>query len=851
MYDPQPMFNALTSLIGKLPQSDRDVLASIYEHLQRALTDLYHEKDQINASKSFISMPTYLQRDWLLRNLMTSEFIGTPHGHFDSTEFVAVGGETTIAIGRPLDPSASYLWIDGVEVPQGQNWSFDMADPLNPSIDLQTPAMPGQVFRIYGADTKAIAVFAGDGVTRQFSFPSMVRAEGIKVFHDNVDLISGIVIRRREVLFMGGLTSGQIVRFIDGTNTHNVVAASGQVRVTSPFDITDSTIIRLHGINIRDPFRLDDDQVTFKTAPRVGVTIRIEGPKIFPHDHAVYSEAAVLAQTVFNTPEPMIDGVYDADRPVFVYINGVLASTTLYTFTADNQITFVAGFLGGEIITIFYHTPVEFSHAHPVFSETLVMDLPANTGLNLNFLEQNRPALVMVDGLVYREGTGLQAFQVKGANILFGDPLPAGSRILIIGEKFQWRWVFSDFDAEIISVAKIQNGINEPTDVLLPGVDFLIFEGKLYLDRLVSPAWFYDVQLDLQTPFNNFGFLIDFEPGGPTTQEYVDLLKSLWAAIVGGSTHWVMENFGRVMIGSPVARFPGVVKKVESTPESTVIDIEGDDDVVRRFTLKGFPPAVSPGDRVNRFTALGGGLNVIDSMVEPNWYARFGLFLYAVEHLSPQFEVAALWDKGLRTDYLTSAVADYDPVTHSIQITKSAFDFKWFEDINNSQGRATLFYPAGRFDTLVDRVEELPGVFQVFFDPAFPIAPPAGIPQIEFEFARARRFDLDFVFDEYLNEHLDPVAEQVFRLLEANLFLVEIEEGIQVGQSRLNLLNRLLQRVKAAETNYIILGKLPSLTDQSNWDIVETDPTDPANFVQIPAYLVTGLGAYGINYTGP
>jgi len=95
------------------------------------------------------------------------------------------------------------------------------------------------------------------------------------------------------------------------------------------------------------------------------------------------------------------------------------------------------------------------------------------------------------------------------------------------------------------------------------------------------------------------------------------------------------------------------------------------------------------------------------------------------------------------------------------------------------------------------------------------------------------------------------VADQLFSVLEANLFAVEIEPTVTVEQERLNRLFTLLDRVKAAETDYVVLGSIPAFSEEVGLDVSEDDPTTVANFTQIPAYLISGISAYGINYTGP
>lgn len=869
-FDATFLLKGLTSFFSSVNKSDREVLATIFEQLFRSLDDAHHELNQVNRSKDFLDVQTYLQRDWLLRDLTKAEYIGTPHGHFD-LEFVAVGGETSFAISRPLDVGATtLLFYNGVQLPQGQGWSFDITDPLLPTIELSFPAAASDVIRLYAADVDALALFTANGIQTVFAFPESINVEQVKIYHGNIELTgANIIVRTREVLFTGGLSSGDIVQFRRGAQLHNVVAAAGQTRVACPFDIDDSTIIRLGGINIRDGWVISTASVSFKTAPRAGVIIRIQAPKISPHDHEVHYELSTLGQTVITTPTELgLDPgfVYNNDRPILLVMNGVVVDTSLYTFTGVDEITMVVPLLGGEHIQVYYHNTTDFSHAHPEAELTLVEPLAVGTGVPFSFLESDKPALVIVNGNILREGTGTDAYQVQGSTIRFGLALPVGTVIFVRAEKFQWTYRVStpEWNPEIVWVASIQDGVDAPTITLLPNTDFIIYEGALYLNQVFEKGWLKDVKIDLQTPYNNFGYLIDFRmPNSPT---YVDLLKSLWAAYVGGPRHYVMQNFGRIMLGAPPAQYAGIVQAVSTVGSTSTVDILGDDGVMRRFTVSNMPVAVAPQERVDRFTALGAGLNVIDHITEPDWYLRFPLFLYAIERFGSTFEASALLDKGVRSTYRVSAIADYDAATHSIVITPTALDWKLMEDLNGQECRTTIFQGANRFDTRlvpqarnfnnVPAIEDLGWGFRVSFDAAFPFTmpPAAATPTtVEFEFERQRRFDQDFIFDEYVKEHVDPIAEQLYSLLRANLFVVELTQDMHPSQERMELLFTLLERVRAVETNYIVLGELPALSDAMPIDTATEDtPSDAAaNFAQIPAFLVYGISAFSIGYYGP
>lgn len=869
-FDATFLLKGLSRFFALVNKNDREVLSTIFEQLFRSLDDVHHELQQVNNAKSFIDIEPYLQRDWLLRDLTKATHIGTPHGHFD-LEFVAAGGETSFVIGRPVDPGSNTIFfINGVETPAGTGWAFDISDPLNPTIELANPAFAGDVYRLYAADVASIAVTTANGVQTVFPFPGAIEVDLVKIYHGNVELTGdNIVIRTREVLFLGGLSSGDIVQFRRGSQLHNVTAAAGQTRVSCPFDIDDSTIIRLGGINIRDGWVITDTAITFKTPPRSGVQIRIQAPRVSPHDHAVHTETSVLGQTVITTPTDLgLDPpgfVYDNERPILLVINGAVIDTALYTFTGADEITMAVPLLGGESIQVHYHSDMDYPHSHPTYQETTVEELPATEGIDLTFVESDRPAFVIVNGNILYEGLGVGSFQFQGSKIRFGRPLPAGSRIFIRAEKYQWKYVLGapDWDRTIVWVSAIQNGIDLPTVTLAPNTDFTIYDGKLYLNQVFENGWIKDARLDLETPYNNFGHLIDFRmPNGPA---YVDLLRALWAAFVGGPRHYVMENFGRIMLGSPAAQYPGAVQAISTSGSTHTVDILGDDGVVRRFTVNNMPLAVTVTQRVDRFTALGGGLNVIDHVNEPDWYQRFPLFLYAIERFGTTFQASALLDKGVRSTYRVSAIADYDGVTHSIVVTPTAFDWRLVEDLNGQECRATIFQGASRFDTRlvpqarnsngVPAVEDLGWGYRISFDPSFPfaVAPaPATITTVEFEFERARRFDQDFVFDEYIREHIDPIAEQIYSILRANLFAVELTAEVQSTQERLSLLFTLLDRVRAAETQYIVLGELPALADTVGIDGTDATPSDAAaNFAQIPAFLAYGVSAFSIGYYGP
>ena len=107
------------------------------------------------------------------------------------------------------------------------------------------------------------------------------------------------------------------------------------------------------------------------------------------------------------------------------------------------------------------------------------------------------------------------------------------------------------------------------------------------------------------------------------------------------------------------------------------------------------------------------------------------------------------------------------------------------------------------------------------------------------------------MFDEYIKEHLDPIAAQLYSLLKYHVFAVELDEVHNVSQERLELLITLLERMHAAETSYLVFGKLPDLVEQLSTEIAEVTPATPTSFAQTPAFLAYGVSAFSVGYYGP
>lgn len=186
-------------------------------------------------------------------------------------------------------------------------------------------------------------------------------------------------------------------------------------------------------------------------------------------------------------------------------------------------------------------------------------------------------------------------------------------------------------DARIVSIPVLQDLVDNPTTTLLENVDFRVDGGVLAVrsafnlstigptDKREHQAWAEVSKINLETPYRNFGVLIDFFR--TNSEDYKLALQGLWYAFWTGSTPNNLQRGMHILIGLPFAKRAGRVTVVNlSTRQIGVVDSRGQ--TLTYSIPADLDPTVSVGDEVARFESLTTGVRIIDRNNEPGFVAN-------------------------------------------------------------------------------------------------------------------------------------------------------------------------------------------------------------------------------------
>lgn len=183
-------------------------------------------------------------------------------------------------------------------------------------------------------------------------------------------------------------------------------------------------------------------------------------------------------------------------------------------------------------------------------------------------------------------------------------------------------------DSRIVSIPVLQDLIDDPTSVLLENVDYRVSGGILsvrsaFLKSTIGPAdkrerqaWAETTKINLETPYRNFGVLIDFFR--ENSEEYKLALQGLWYTFWTGSTPNNLQRGMHILLGLPFAKRSGTVTKVDTN--LAIIQITDPRGQVLTYSIpSGLDPAVTEGSAVDRFESLTTGVNIIDRNNQPGF----------------------------------------------------------------------------------------------------------------------------------------------------------------------------------------------------------------------------------------
>lgn len=186
-------------------------------------------------------------------------------------------------------------------------------------------------------------------------------------------------------------------------------------------------------------------------------------------------------------------------------------------------------------------------------------------------------------------------------------------------------------DKAIVSIPNLRDLVDDPTQVLIEGVDYVV-QGGLLASRVAfrvsslgpeadrrRQMWAEVTQVNRETPYRNFGVLIDFFR--ENSEEYKLALQGLWYTFWTGSTPGNLQRGMHILLGLPFAKRAGTVTRLDTTlGEVDVTDPRGQ--VITYLIPTGLAPVVARGDAVARFDSLTTGVSIIDRNNEPGFVAN-------------------------------------------------------------------------------------------------------------------------------------------------------------------------------------------------------------------------------------
>jgi len=205
-------------------------------------------------------------------------------------------------------------------------------------------------------------------------------------------------------------------------------------------------------------------------------------------------------------------------------------------------------------------------------------------------------------------------------------------------------------DKSIASIPYLQNTVDDPSVLFVENVDFTVRKGLLSVRSafplsMLGPdevrahqMWAETVKRDKETPYRNFGVLIDFYRAN--SEEYKLALQGLWYIFWTGSTPGNVRRGLHILLGLPYARRAGTVTRIDL--EAGLIDITDPRGQIITYTIpSGLDPLVELGEEVPRFESLTTGVSVIDKNNEPgfvsNWLGRAGISRFLTDEASLGF----------------------------------------------------------------------------------------------------------------------------------------------------------------------------------------------------------------------
>lgn len=291
-------------------------------------------------------------------------------------------------------------------------------------------------------------------------------------------------------------------------------------------------------------------------------------------------------------------------------------------------------------------------------------------------------------------------------------------------------------------------------------------------------------------------------------------------------------------------------------PDFWKVTVENDDGTESEYLVRqDLPLAVNVNDVVDKFTAFAGGFDILDDVLDPNWYVQCLCFMWALKKLNPDWEVGRLLGAGIHTVKSLVSVGEIEAPTGILDLV-IRIPLAYFPDgEHESLKRADhikFTLAGGDYYSRIWEVAVVGGNVELSLDPvqnftgpgwAVPLAyaiAVTGLDAIVIEYRKLPQLDGVplFFMDDPVKEQVDRFIRQIFDLFKAHTFAGKVDYRWLIGQGRFDRLVEFLDRVRAIETNFVLCSEVPATDEQAVPAITEITPATASHFITYLATLV-------------
>lgn len=471
----------------------------------------------------------------------------------------------------------------------------------------------GEIFEVVdGATIQRITVSeTGTSV----AIPTAVTPGTTKVYRIvDLDITNGKIGIDGKVVSAGdqSFPPSSLVRAADISGSEGIVVqvSASAIEYGREYD-PESAAVYLYSGEITNGYEVTSSGISWERSFMEGVVLVIDTNLVQDNDHANHREVVVSQTSNVSVPGTrpfVLDGVNEKDGyPILVYVDGILQHPDTYSFLSATTIQFSLQIPKDSIVDIYY-TDLEDPEPHLHVVDRFKVLAPTSAFQTEGKPANDYPRMVSVAGVMVSNESN-RWFSLDGTFLNFSQPLSEGSVVQVRGARKSFLY-YHEIETDIVSAAFLQNGIDERGTVVPAGWTvqlawndgFLITSGVLESNEIIEDAWFVDVLIDERTAYKNFGFLVDFDR--LTSDEYVRVLRAVYAGNYAGSQVATVEDLVNVLLGSEYLDTSGEIASINGNQV-----VVGD----RTYSLDPVSgPRVTPGKTYRKYTAVSDMARVVD-----------------------------------------------------------------------------------------------------------------------------------------------------------------------------------------------------------------------------------------------